>query len=144
MSNVNNLSINTTAASSSLRYFDGTAERSLYPITERSFSFASSTLDYMGDFGAAGTTTLLLMNSDRPVTLTDFYCKTDAGTAWLAFSDGTNFTDYIQCTTSGAEDDGTIANSTWVRREDFKVSIGTSASSPSNITVTAGIRSDAD
>lgn len=138
------IAINTTAASSSLRYFDGTAERVLSPIVERSFSFASSTLDYMGDFGAAGTTTILLMNSDRPITLTDIYCKTNTGTTSIQFSDGTNKADEIRCGPNGAEDDGTIANSTWTRREDFKIEIGSSVGTPGNITVTAGIRNDAD
>lgn len=144
MTNANNLSINTTAASSSLRYYDGTAERVLSPIVERSFSFASSTLTYMGAYGAAGTTTILLSNYDRPVTLTDIYCKTNIGTTSIQFTDGTNATDLVMCGPNGAEDDGTIANNTWVRREDFEINIGSSIGTPSNITVTAGIRSDAD
>ena len=138
------IAINTTAASSSLRYFDGTAERVLSPIVERSFSFASTTLDYMGDFGAAGTTTILLMNSDRPITLTDIYCKTNTGTTSIQFSDGTNKTDELRCGPNGTEDDGTLANSTWTRREDFKIEVGSSVGTPGNITVTAGIRTDAD
>lgn len=144
MTNANNLAINTTAASSSVRYYDGTAERVLSPIVERSFSFASSTLTYMGAFGAAGTTTILLSNYDRPITLTDIYCKTNAGTTSIQFTDGTNATDLVMCGPNGAEDDGTIANNTWVRREDFKINIGSSIGTPSNITVTVGIRSDAD
>lgn len=136
--------LNTLSASTSLRFYDGTAERSLFDTHDRAFSFASSTLIYSGSYGTAGTTTILLANFYRPVTLVSFFCKADVGQAHVNFTDGTNITDTVRCTTTGRDDDGSIANNTWTMREDFKISIGTQSSNPNFITVTATIREDSD
>ena len=65
--------INTTAASSSLRYYDGTAERSVFPDGIAGLPFASSSLAYMGAYGASGTTTIKQLRTYRPLTLMGFY-----------------------------------------------------------------------
>lgn len=137
------IALNTTAASSSLRFGDGSATRSLYPDKDSVFSFASSTLQYEGKFGASGTTTILLGNYNRPKTLVNFYCKTDVGTAFVRFGNGTASTTQVQCSTAGIEATG-LSNNTWTRRQNFFAELGTSASAPNIITVTADLRDDAD
>ncbi|MEK7599091.1 MAG: hypothetical protein AAB474_01390, partial [Patescibacteria group bacterium] len=137
------LAINTTGASTSLRFYDG-SERALYVAKNKNIVLASSTLAYIGSYGAAGTTTILLMNNVRPLTLTTMYCKTDTGTAFVRFGDGTNWTDELNCSSTGVSDDGSIANNTWTMREDFKIQVGTQASNPNTITITTNIREDAD
>lgn len=148
LANIGDIAINTTAASSSLRYNDGVATRSLFPDKDSVFSFASSTLQYEGKFGAAGTTTILLGNYNRPTTLVNFFCKTDVGTAFVRFGNGTASTTQTQCTTAGTEvgvpTASALTNNTWKRRQNFIVELGTSASNPGIITVTADIRQDAD
>ena len=143
LSTAGQVAVNTTAASSSLRYHDGTATRSLYPTTDRSFSFASSTLAYMGSYGASGTTTILLANPYRPTTLVSFYCKTNTGTAWVGFGNGTATTTQANCSTAGVEINPS-ANNTWTMRQNFNVEIGRQTGTPSNITITATLRDDAD
>ena len=138
-----NLGINSTSASSSLRFFDGTEELSLYASYDRSFSFASSTLAYMGAYGASGTTTILLANPYRPQKLLSFYCKTDSGTAHVAFGTGSATTTDANCTTSGVEVNPSGSN-TWTRRQNFMVDVGRITGTPSNITITATIRDQAD
>ena len=137
------LAINTTVASSSLRYWDGSAERSLFPDSDRVFSFASSTLAYQGGYGATGTTTILLGNYSRPITLNNFYCKTNTGTALVLFGDGTASTTYATCSTTGAGVSG-LSNNTWTLRENFLIGIGSQTGTPGTITVTASIQQDAD
>lgn len=138
------IAVNTTAASSSIRFHDGAAERALFTTTDKSLALSSSTLAYLGGYSGSGTTTMLIGNYLRPITLTNIYCKTDQGTALVRFGDGTNLTETITCSTSGASDDGSIANSTWTAREDFEISVGTQTSNPGIITITATIRQDAD
>lgn len=137
------LGINTTAASTSLRFYDGTAERVLNNIKTKSFIVASSTLAYIGAYGAAGTTTLLLWNPERPITLVNATCRTDVGTGKVNFNDGTNLSTMLSCSTTGART--TLStNNTWVMSEDFKVSIGTIATAPNVFTITLNYREDAD
>ncbi|MEK7596301.1 MAG: hypothetical protein AAB564_02005, partial [Patescibacteria group bacterium] len=119
-------------------------EKSLYNAKNKNIILASSTLAYIGSYGASGTTTILLMNNIRPITLNKMYCKTDTGTVFIRFGDGTNWTDELQCSSSGVSDDGAIANNTWIMREDFKIQVGTQASNPNIITVTTNINEDAD
>lgn len=135
--------IESTAASTSLRFHDGTAERAIFASYDRSFSFASSTLAYQGAYGAAGTTTILLSNPYRPVTLLSFYCKTNSGTAYVGFGNGTATTTQANCSTSGVEVNP-ASNNTWNMRENFLVEVGRITGTPSNITITATLRDNAD
>lgn len=137
------IAIDTNPASTSLRYFDGTSERVIYNSHDIGYFIASSTLAYMGSYGASGTTTLTILNPIRPTTLNSFYCKSNTGTAFLRFGDGTNWTTEVQCTSSGASKSG-LSNNTFVMREDMQIQIGTSASSPSTFTITANITETAD
>lgn len=135
--------IDTTSASTSLRFSDGTAERVVYDTQDRAFSFASSTLAYAGAYGASGTTTILLMNPYRPTTMVSFYCKTDSGTAHLAFGTGSATTTDANCSTTGVRVN-LAASNTWVMNQDLKIDVGRITGTPSFITVTATLRTTSD
>lgn len=136
--------VNTTAASTSLRFYDGTASRALYSTRSHSLAFASSSLAYAGAYGASGTTTVLISNNIRPTTLISFYCKTDTGTAHVDFSTGSNHTVDVACTSSGVSSGALSSNNTFTMRQDLKVNVGTISSAPNVITITGDIREDAD
>lgn len=137
------LAIDTTSASTSLRYYDGTAERAIYDIKSKSFTIASSTLAYAGSFGAAGTTSIQLWNPLRPITVLSAVCQTDTGTANADFHDGTNHTNNVAAgTATGLVTLST--NNTWTMLEDFKADIGRNASSPNFIICTLNYRETAD
>jgi len=136
------LAINTTAASSSLRYYDGVAERAIYPDGMAGLPFASSTLAYSGAYGAAGTTTMRLIRTSKPLTLTGFYCDTDAGTAYVEFGNGTASTTG-KCTTGGTLTTP-ASNNTWTMGQAVFIGIGSNASAPNIITASPTFRKDAN
>jgi len=105
---------------------------------ERGFSVASTTPDRLGNKFATATTTWHVINLSRPATVSKFYCKTGTGTVRVRIGDGTNFTQDVSCTSSGAEVT-TSSNNTFTAREDIVIQIGTSASSPSWVVVTPTI-----
>jgi len=109
---------------------------------DRSMVLASSTLAYMGAFGASGTTTILISNPTNSNTLMKFYCKTDTGTAWVGFGSGTATTSEANCSTTGVEVTPTT-NNTWASRANMFVEVGRSANTPNTITITANIRENA-
>jgi hypothetical protein len=139
----NELAFNTTAASTSARFYDGTAERVSNFILSKSAVLASSTLAYMGAYGAAGTTTVQLWNPPRPITVLSVTCRTDTGTGKINLNDGTNLATMVNCSTTGART-AMAVNNTWVMSENFKIDVGTIASSPNLFTVTIEYREDAD
>lgn len=143
ISTTGDLALNTTAASTSLRVHDGTAERVANLILSKSAVMASSTLAYMGSYGAAGTTTVQLWNPPRPITVLAVTCRTDTGTGKMNLNDGTNLATMVPCSTTGARTT-MDTNNTWVMSEDFKLSVGTIASAPNTFTVTVEYREDAD
>lgn len=138
------IAVENTAASTSLRFADadGTS-RALFAVRDRTVVLASSTLVKFGAFGAAGSSTINLMNNIRPTRLTSFYCKTDTGTLWLGFGNGTATTSEAQCTASGTLVN-VSSNNTWNERQNFIVEVGHSASTPNSVTVTAEIEERAD
>lgn len=134
------MAINTTAASTSIRWYDGTAERAAFTDSLAGLPYASSSLSKIGAYGTSGTTTIKMMRTRRPLTLIGFYCETDTGTAWVAIGNG-SATSTQQCSTS-APWSGTSV--TWTIGQVVYISIGQSASSPNVITVSPDIRKDAD
>ncbi|KKK91737.1 hypothetical protein LCGC14_2709940, partial [marine sediment metagenome] len=125
----NNLSINTTQASTSIRYFDGTNEMVLSPVFEKSYWLASTTIDLDSNKFEDATTTHTLWNPAKAVTLVGLYGKTDTGTLSFKCGDGTNYTESIVATSSGVEDDGSMTNNTFTMREDFVCQVGSAATS---------------
>jgi hypothetical protein len=127
-------------ATSSVRYYDGSNVMVLSPIFEKSYWMASTTVDKDLNKFETGTTTHTLWNPAKSVTLTGLYCKTDTGTLRLKCGDGTNKTEVLACSSSGVEDDGSMTNNTFTMREDFICEIGTAATSPKEVTITAEFR----
>jgi len=138
---VGELGVNT--ATSSLRFHDGTAERSLYPVQYKSFTVASST--WLNAKGATASSTIPLgVASVHGETWTEITCYTDsAGTAQAEFGDGTVFMDY-QLLTTTATTDSSLSNNTFTRYEKRYIRIGQTATNPDYITCSVGIREEAD
>lgn len=128
------VSINTTAASSSLTYYDGTASRNLYDTFDKPAVYASSTLAY--DAGASGTTTYNIWNPSRNATLVGLYCKTDTGTATYSVGTGSATSTAI-CSTTGTYSATTVS---FNMRANVFEAFGNYASSPNRITVTPTFR----
>ena len=76
------IAVNSTAASSSIRFYDGTAERALYPETDVAFNYSTST-------ATQGTTTIALAGPIRTTTYTQVSCMSTGGTAKVQLGDGT-------------------------------------------------------
>ena len=132
------IAIRTTAASTSLTYYDGSAQRYVYPDGLGGLPFASSTLAYIGSYGAAGTTTIKQMRAYRPLALLAFYCDTDTGTAYVSIGNG-SATTTAQCSASGTL---TTSSVTWTMGQVVWIGIGTQSGSPNIITVSPDIRKD--
>jgi len=144
IANAGEIGVNTTQASSSLRFYDGTAERVLNTIVSKPLTYASSTLSGLGGYGASGTTTVPVMNNLRPMRVYSFFCRTDVGTAWVGFGSGTATTTEIQCTTGGTESGVLSTNNTFTIRQNFMVDVGREGSNPNLITITADMQDTAD
>jgi hypothetical protein len=100
---------------------------------DKSFSLASSTPDYLGNSYSTATFTVpSLLNPSFPVTLIKLYCKTNTGTVLLNF--GGNL---LSCTSGGAS---STPSTNFAVEADLPVSLGSGASSPANVTVTATFR----
>lgn len=118
-----------------LKYFDGGTAHVLTGTTTRSFSIASTTSGTGGHFSIA-TTTFLLQNNPEPITLIGWYCQaTTTGSVSVRFGDGTNWTNSSSCSTGGTT--YASSNNTFTAFENFQVQIGSSASSPNRVTITA-------
>lgn len=102
-----------------------------------SFSIASSTQGANGLSFSTGTSTLHLRNFPHGVTLVSWYCKASStGSVSVRFGDGTNWTNAGSCSTTGGRITAST-NNTFTADEDFQVQVGSSASSPSRVTITA-------
>lgn len=113
------LAIETTT--SSLRFHDGTAERSLYPDKPTCIPFTSSTAQAIS--GMDATSTLEIGTMFRPETWTYGYCYAKNGTGGVDFIDGAgNATDYMPCTTLTTSTRNTFTtNNTFVMGEAFSI-----------------------
>jgi hypothetical protein len=132
--------VNTNSTASSSIPF-GTAAGTTHTLfSTHSFSglLATSTLSYMGAFGSAGTTTLVIANPIHSSTLNSIFCKTDAGTLNIRFGTGAATTTTTQCTSSGV---GTTisSNNTWGGRQSVYLDVGDSASGVNYVTFTADV-----
>lgn len=75
------IAIDTTAASTSLRFYDGTAERYLYETKPRTFYYATTT-------SVAGTTTMRIAGNEHQPTYTSLGCTSEGGTFNVQIGDG--------------------------------------------------------
>lgn len=139
------VAVDTTAASSSLRFGDGTATRSLYAAQTGSLVVSSSTLSYLGTFGTAGTTSIIIQTVYRPTTILGAYCVTDTGTAKIDFTNLSTFatTNIVNCSTTPTFVSFS-SNNAWIMGQNINLEVGTKGSNPNTITVSAQIRADAD
>lgn len=127
------LAINTTAASSSLRFATTTGnETALFPYFDKPTIHASSTLAYDGGYSASGTTTYNMWNPSRKVALYQIYCKTNTGTVWYEIGTG-SASSTIQCTSTGTLGTKSI---TFGQRDNVYEAVGVHSGNPSRITVT--------
>ncbi len=117
--------INTTQASSSLRYHDGTNEMILSPFRYINISYATTT-------AWTGTTTLQLGPAFDAQTFISAKCFTDAGTLNASVYDGTNRMDLIGVSTTVGET-ALSTNNLFTLSEKRFVDIGTPASSPTKV-----------
>lgn len=122
--------VENTTGSSTLHYYDGTREHIVYPYDIISITNIASTSVMANGTPSfdTGTSTIKIRNYNVPVTVGNYYCETTAGTVAVHLSDGTNDTDTIRATTSGVEDDGTIANASFTAREDMYIEVGSTSS----------------
>ena len=135
------IAINTTAASTSIRFYDGTAERSAYVAKPRTFTFASSTVAYYG--GTAATTTIPLGAALRPETWLTVTCYSNAGTGSLRFGDGTNYMEYVPITTT-ASPVALATNNTFIMSEKREVQIRQETTVTRDISCSVLVREDSD
>ena len=135
------LALETTQASTSLRFHDGSAERALYPEIERSFEVGSSTLR---DF-ANGTSTIRAANYLRGMTLLNWYCKTNGtgGTINIRWGDGTASSTMTQCNATGVSTT-LSSNNTYTMREDLMVEASSTSATFDKVTVTYTVRPNAE
>lgn len=135
-SNFNATSTTGTTATST---FQGvTVNGQLTAAISRGATLASSTLAYIGGYGAAGTTTVDLMNPLNTSTMIDYYCKTDIGTVYIDFGNGTATTTAQQCTSSGTN--VTLSsNNVWSARQNVWVQVGDEATNPNVVNITTDI-----
>lgn len=129
------LALNTST--SSLRFYDGTAERQLKPEWSWGATFASSSLAYDGAFGQTGTTTVKRSGFKYGVTHSEYYCRTNSGEVTIVVGDGTASSSPIRCTTTGATD-STASNGAFTSREIILIAVGSA-----NGTTTSDIYFDA-
>jgi len=129
--------VNTTAASSSIEYYDGTRNTALYDIIWKTFTISSTTMEITEGF-TASTTVPLGVASPHGETWTEISCYTDTSIVELEFGDGTNFMDY-QLLTTTVLTDSTLSNNTFTSREKREVRIG-QAGTFDWATCTVGIR----
>jgi len=94
------------------------------------FTFASSTLDYMGDYGASGTTTIKRAGLEWAYTFNTLYCKSDnTSTTTLIMGNGTASSTVI-CSPTG--NTGTT-DITFTARQDAVFQFGNTVGTPNNV-----------
>jgi len=138
----NNLAINTTAASSSLRFHDGTAERVLNTDRDKTLFISTSTILSIAG-SVTGSTTLILNRPSRPETYTKFFCTTNTGTWGFVLGDGTASSSYSSCSTSGVGVDSP-SNSSFTMREIEYLQIGPPSANNTIATLVFTVRTDSD
>ena len=131
------IAINTTAASTSLRFYAGGAQRAIYDTITKTITIASSTL--AGAAGTGATSTINLGASVRGETWLKNICYTDTGTAGFTFTDGTNDMDYILMTSTASSSEF-LTNNSFVKGEKRSVKVRSVSSNPNYLTCDILIR----
>lgn len=117
------LSMNTTAASSSLNYYDGTVQGKLFNVTELAFTIVNSPTS------GQGTTTIEKAGNIRGFTLINGSCFAVGGTANVQVGNGSASTTMLMAGT-GAQSLTTLSsNNSFQSLQPLYVAIGTFSSS---------------
>lgn len=141
------VAIETTAATSSMNYYDGTAVRMLSAAQPKMANIASSTLAYLNSsFGATGSTTIIFMNNPYPSSIVGYTCRVFGGTGTVMIRFGNNgaaSTTPLTCTTTGAYT-AVSSNNTFAFMAPIWLETGSTASFTGSVNITALIRNDAN
>ena len=140
--------VSTIGASSTVAISNGTAMNYMATSTlglptqpDRSVVLASSTLAYMGSYGASGTTTILLMNPSKSTTMASFVCtvQSGGGSAEVGFGNGSATTTEMNCNGT-PQSLTTSSNNTWTRLGYMYVDVGYSSGTPNSFTITTQLQ----
>ncbi len=137
------IAVNTTQASSSLRYYDGTATRALFPTVDKTFVIASSTFSAYKGLGATSTISWgVSLHSETWLEAGCFASST--GTGGIQFTDTTgNKMEYVPI--SSTPTIVTLAtNNQYIRGEKRSLDIRAETSLTQDISCTVTVRRDAD
>ncbi len=100
-----------------------------YNYTQKNALFKSCVASTSIAFASAGN--FPLPQVDDAYTITNIRCNVVGGINYsITITDGTNATESITCTTSGANDDGSITNASVTAGEQMYLDFGTASSSP--------------
>jgi len=140
LSNGGDIAINTTAASSSLDYHDGSAQRHLY--AEKTITFAYSTTTTV-----AGTTTLQIMGAIRQQTYTQMGCVSTGGTFNIQIGTGSASSTMVTSTSLTGAGSATFTtlstNNTFNKGQVKYISFGTpSATGITQLSCSMGVRDE--
>lgn len=138
------IAINTTTASSSLRFHDGTAERTLTPDYQKTLLVSTSTI-LAANGSLTGTTTIRLDKAFlHPITHLSYDCKTTTGNFAFAFGDGSATTSVANCTTTGTTTASMGANASFILGDTIYIDVGAISANNTVGTLIVGQRYDAD
>lgn len=139
LSQTGQIALNTTSASSSVSFNDGTAQRYLFDETPSTFVYTATTTTN----GINGTTTLQVAGSIRYWTMTQIGCNSQGGTANVQVGNGSASTTMVASTQSGTATTFTslASNNTFNKGQIWYISIGTlSSANLTEVTCTYGKR----
>jgi hypothetical protein len=132
------IAIEQTQATTSIKYYDGTAERMLSDIRQGGFIFSTSTAS---TYNGTGTTTLE-RKVIKPRTVLNVACTASTtGTAFLRVGDGVNWSNLVSCSSTGAIT-AVSSNGSFIMGEVMKWQIGTIASNDQYFSVDYTYRED--
>lgn len=138
---VGNWALDTDAGQ--IRWNDSRGTVNVSATSTKSFNIASTTLDALGKRFNTATSTFLVLNDPRPLTMLGFYCMASTtGTALVRFGDPSgNYTTEASCSTGAYT--LTTTNNTWTSFEGMTIQASSTAGAVSRITVTAVLQETA-
>lgn len=137
------IAVDTTSASTSIRFHDGTNEYALYPIRDMTFIIPSSTLNAYKGLGATSTISWGMALHAETWTEIGCYAST-TGTGGLMFGDASsNWMSYIPITTTPTMT-ALSSNNSFIRGERRTLRIRAETTLTQDISCTVSVRRDAD
>lgn len=139
LSEAGNIAVNTTAASSSLNYYDGTVQGKLFNVTDFGFTYINVPT------AGQGTTTFIHAGGSRGFTLVSGSCFSNGGTAKIQFGNGTASTTMLTSATTitGQTQTTLSSNNSFQANKPTFVDVGTfSSSATTTVSCTYGKQYD--